>query len=120
MRTTEYVKGGVKISPVARFVDFRNMSEAVRFYASLVFRLYPRAAESRHNPLFYFEGLVSGRWKWATDPDYAMKLRRLYFQMQMDKKFQDVLKPRFKEFILVVGDEKAQGPALCDLAVAKR
>jgi len=60
-----------------RFADWVTPEEAVLFYVGLISRLYPAAYEHRDDPDQFFEGLVSGQFKWATDPDYVNKLKML-------------------------------------------
>jgi hypothetical protein len=56
------------------------VQEALAYYADLVKRLYPLAYDNRQDPLSYFNGLVAGPMKWATDPRYLDELIALYNQ----------------------------------------
>ncbi len=76
VRTHEY-KDGQKIEIYAEFADWDTADEALAWYLGLIERLYPNAWRCRHCEKCFFEGLVNGRFKWATDPIYSRKLQEL-------------------------------------------
>jgi flagellum-specific peptidoglycan hydrolase FlgJ len=71
--THEYVKGK-RVNVIDYFIDFENVSAALNWYMGLIKRLYPESYAHRGEPEQYFKGLVSGRYKYATDPRYTGKL----------------------------------------------
>mgnify|MGYP001558657310 CR=1 FL=1 len=100
-----------KIKRKELFVDFNNIGHAMRFYANRIARLYPAAWKNRGVVNLFFDGLQSGRWKWATDPVYADSLKRLYMQVYNDKEHKEVLEPRFREYIMAIHGELMEGKA---------
>lgn len=81
VQTHEYIKGK-KIAVLARFIDFETIQEALDWYMGLIERLYPDSFRNRQDAEAYFRGLVSGRYKYATDPTYVDKLIRLSKQIE--------------------------------------
>lgn len=77
VRTHEYINGK-RISVMADFIDFDSAKSAMSWYCNFIRRLYPNAYENRNDPVKYFEGLVNGKLKYATDPNYPQKLISLY------------------------------------------
>jgi len=75
--THEYIKGE-KTKVQAEFIDFGTAIEAVNWYCGLIRRIYPGSYRNRHEPARYFVHLVSGKLKYATDPNYPTKLISLY------------------------------------------
>lgn len=62
----------------AEWIDFETCFAAISWFCGLIQRLYPDSYINRCEPIKYFEGLVSGRFKYATDPNYVKKLTELY------------------------------------------
>lgn len=58
---------------LADFADWWREDAAVEWYGSLIKRRYQDSHVHRQdpNPIKFFEGLVSGDWKWATNPLYV-------------------------------------------------
>lgn len=58
---------------LADFRDWHREPEAMKWYAGLVSRMYPKAWAHRgdKDPRRFFNGLVSGKWQWATDDEYV-------------------------------------------------
>jgi len=58
------------------FADWYRDRLALQWYAGLVKRLYPNAWAARGgaDPTKFFEGLVNGKYQWATDRDYVKTL----------------------------------------------
>lgn len=81
--THEYVDGK-RIEVKAEFIDFDSALEAMSWYCDFIRRLYPNAYNNRDNPLEYFVGLVSGSNRYATAPDYPVKLTSLYRVLSED------------------------------------
>jgi flagellum-specific peptidoglycan hydrolase FlgJ len=75
--THEYISGEKK-SVVDYFIDFATCEQAMLWYCDLIERLYPEAYFNRQVPELYFKGLVSGKFKYATDPKYSEKLISLF------------------------------------------
>ena len=69
------IKGRVVFRVKADFCDWRRERFALEYYDSLIRRLYPGAHAVRDKPTAFVRALVSGRRKWATDPDYMKKMR---------------------------------------------
>lgn len=67
-----------------RFIDFPTVEMAIVWYCQFIERLYSPAYEHRDNPPLYFEGLVSGKNKYATDPQYVSALKGLYQLLYKD------------------------------------
>ena len=83
VETHEYIKG--KYAPVvATFIDFDSALEAMSWDCNFIRRLYPEAYYKRDNPTEYFIGLVSGKLRYATDPNYSTKLTSLYRVLEKD------------------------------------
>ena len=89
--TTEFVHGKRKKFTL-EFADWPTASDALAWYDSLVRRLYKSAYKNRNNPDKFFEGLISGKYKWATDPRYVQKLKRVYMKLQNSNIFEFVEK----------------------------
>jgi len=77
VRTHEYINNK-RVNMDCEFIDFSACGMAVAWWIDLVKRLYPDAYKNRNNPVLFFEGLVSGKYKYATDPFYFNKLNTLY------------------------------------------
>lgn len=75
--THEYIKGK-KVKVIAPFIDFDTVGDLVMWYTSLIKRLYPNAYDNRKNPGAYFKGLINGKYQYATDPNYPIKLMSVY------------------------------------------
>jgi len=71
-----------KVKIVAKFVDFDSLEDALLFYERLVKRVYKEAYRVRSNYRKYFPALVTGKYKWATDPNYSEKLCVLYHTLK--------------------------------------
>ena len=71
--THEYVNGK-KVGKYDLFRAYHTVDEHLEDYVSLIQRLYPAAWEGREYYETYFQGLVSGPRRYATDPDYVKKL----------------------------------------------
>lgn len=58
---------------LADFRDWKREPEAMKWYAGLLSRMYPKAWVHRgdKDPRRFFDGLVSGKWQWATDHKYV-------------------------------------------------
>jgi flagellum-specific peptidoglycan hydrolase FlgJ len=60
------------------FRDWDSVNAALEWYCSLIERLYPEAFANRTAPDKFFAGLVAGKNKYATDPNYVKQLTALY------------------------------------------
>ena len=67
-----------EIIKVAEFADWDTAEEALGFYTALIERLYPDSYRCRSCHNCFFRNLISGKFKWATDPNYDRKLLTLY------------------------------------------
>ena len=79
--THEFIKG-VKTQVTAQFVDFPDCLEALNWYEGLIRRLYPSSYLNRQTYEPYFEGLINGKYQYATDPNYIRKLKSLYCDLK--------------------------------------
>jgi len=59
------------------FCDWYLESEALKYWIGLIKRVYPLAWVERGNPDEFYKKLVSGKYKWATDPEYPENLINL-------------------------------------------
>lgn len=83
VETHEYIRG--KNTPVvATFIDFDTALEAISWYCNFIRRLYPNAYRNRKEPAKYFEGLINGSLKYATDPNYLQRLTALLKVLKSD------------------------------------
>ncbi len=81
VKTHEYVDGK-KISTFAYFRDWHTLEKALDWYMSLIKRLYPNSYKNRNIDFdLYAEGLISGVYKYATDPTYVEKLTKLFLHL---------------------------------------
>lgn len=78
-RTQEW-NGSRFITTTAKWRVYPSWSECLVDYARLIRWMYPQclpfadAPKGNGNPTGWAKGLVSGRYRWATDPNYASKL----------------------------------------------
>lgn len=79
---TKSGKRVLKIHVWAEFCDWYREREAVKFYRDFIKRLYPIAYVNRRHYRRFFPGLVSGRRKYATDPEYAAKGIAMYRSLE--------------------------------------
>ncbi|MEM2986955.1 MAG: glucosaminidase domain-containing protein [Nitrososphaerota archaeon] len=79
--THEYINGK-KVKVTDKFIDFYNIQEALLWYDSFIRRIYKISYANRNNYVNFFSGLVSGPYKYATDPNYAKKLTELYVTLK--------------------------------------
>lgn len=63
------------------FIDFDTIEESLQWYCDFIKRLYINSYNNRTEPLKYFEGLVNGKYKYATDPRYTNKLTEMYLSL---------------------------------------
>jgi len=89
--THEYVKG-VKTKMKLDFIDFPDLPAALIWYVAFIKRMYPIAYINRDNPESYFLGMVIGRWKFATDPEYVQKLNNTYKKLRKNIYLKELLK----------------------------
>lgn len=75
--THEFVKGK-KVKVNHWFRDWETTEEAVKWYVNLIKRLYPMSHVYRSDYTDFFYWLVAGKYKYATDPKYVWKLKKLY------------------------------------------
>lgn len=69
--TSEYY-GGRWVRVAARWRAYPSWNECLVDYARLIARLYPQSLKyADGNPDGWVRGLVSGPFKWATDPNYV-------------------------------------------------
>jgi len=90
--THEYINEDEKIKIEDKFIDFKTIEEAMDWYCNFIKRLYPNAYNNRDNPEGYFNGLVNGKLKYATDPKYAEKLIKLYYFLASKDEVRSLLK----------------------------
>jgi len=62
-----------KISLIQTFRDWNTIPEAINWYCSFIEKNYKEAYINRSNPVQYFKSLVSGKIKYATNPNYAVE-----------------------------------------------
>ncbi len=85
VKTHEYIEGR-RVECYAYFRDWETLKDAVNFYISLIRRLYPFSYKARNDSYAgYFCGLTNGKYKYATDPKYVLKLTTLYKKLTNDK-----------------------------------
>ena len=95
--TTHEWIGGKKIGVIDKFIDFENMEQLVIWYCEFIERVYFQAYKKRDNPIAYFYALVSNpKVCYATDPQYAQKLERLYRELSVNQEILD----KFKKYLL--------------------
>jgi len=101
--TTEFVKGNtippefknkvlsyeqagkyLKLKIRDYFIDFDNAKDSIEYYENFIQRVYPQAFAVRNDYKAYYNALVSGKLKYATDPKYPEKLIRLYETLKGD------------------------------------
>lgn len=85
--THEYINGE-KVAMWAEFADWDTADEAVAFYLNLLKTLYPDTLKCRNCAYCFFDGLVVGKFKWATDPSYKEKLFELYKMLNREEDIQ--------------------------------
>ena len=80
-RTREFV-GGVEKQAIARFAVYESMEEcfACRDRQIANGAVYSAAREARHNPKRFVVELAK---HWATDPNYATKIMRIYDESEL-------------------------------------
>ena len=83
--THEYVNGQ-KIQVTANFCDWPDLSNAIRWYDSLIQRLYPQAYQARTDYKIYFPALINYKYKYATDPAYVPILIKLYEELSNENR----------------------------------
>ena len=83
VETHEYI-GGKHTPVVDTFIDFDTALEAISWYCNFIRRLYPNAYNNRNEPVKYFEGLINGNLKYATDPNYLQRLTTLHKVLKTD------------------------------------
>jgi hypothetical protein len=68
-----------------QFIDFGVTADAISWYCTdLIQRLYPNAYNNRSNAPSYFQGLVNGKFVYATDPNYVAALLARYKTLVAD------------------------------------
>jgi len=75
-----------KIILYQQFIDFKSCDNAINWYCNLIKRLYEYSYDHRGQPIEYFKGLITGKYKYATDPRYSQKLINLYNDLKIEKK----------------------------------
>lgn len=88
--TTEYVNGK-KIITKAKFVKFNSIDEAIQRYNEIIKKNFPYADKNRHNDMLFLNGLFKGKYKYATDPKYIDKVKKII--KQLDKSIKQNKKP---------------------------
>jgi len=68
----------IRIAVTRKFADWDSTDEALVFYASKIQQMYPAAYSWRNVPEKYFQGLMSGKFQWATDPSYVTATTNVY------------------------------------------
>lgn len=64
------------------FVDFDTAKDAIAYYVTYqIQRLYPNAWAGRADPFAFYQGLMNGRYKWASDPNYVTSLVSMHQQL---------------------------------------
>lgn len=79
--THEYIKG-IKTEVKDFFIDFNTCIDALKWYDSLIQRLYPESYMARQKYEDYFDGLQKFKYKYATDPKYSILLKQLYIKLK--------------------------------------
>ncbi len=74
---TKEVVNGQTITIVSKFAKFNNIDEAVKRYNDIIIRNFPNADKNRSNSLLFLNGLFSGKYKYATDPKYIDKIKKI-------------------------------------------
>lgn len=85
--THEIIKGK-KIKIIDRFCSFSSIKNFMTFYLFTIKRVYPSAYDCRSNYALYFNELQKGGF--ATDKDYAKKLKTLYAHILVNDKPKDI------------------------------
>jgi flagellum-specific peptidoglycan hydrolase FlgJ len=88
--TTEYVNGK-KIVTKAKFTRFNSIDEAIARYNEMIKKNFPYSDKNRHNDMLFLNGLFKGKLKYATDPKYIDKVKRII--KQLDKSIKQNKKP---------------------------
>ncbi len=73
------------------FRDWPTVGAATYWYMDLIKRLYPFSHEHRGCALLFFEGLTSGKYKYATDEAYVPKLRGLFIELTKNVELSELL-----------------------------
>jgi len=73
-----------------KFRDWAGFHEAIPWYCDFIARVYPDAFEHRGSNIF-FPGLISGEYKYATDPAYIPKLMAMYKSLAQNKEILDCI-----------------------------
>jgi flagellum-specific peptidoglycan hydrolase FlgJ len=90
VQTTEYTNGQKKVIN-AKFAKFSSIDEAVKRYNEIIKRNFPYADKNRHNDMLFLQGLFKGKYKYATDPKYIDKIKKII--KQLDKAIKTNKKP---------------------------
>lgn len=69
-------EGGRRVERVSRFCKYGSVDEFLANYADKLSACYPLVSARRDNFWGAEDGLISGQFKWATDPIYAEHLFR--------------------------------------------
>lgn len=75
-QTKEVINGQI-ITIKSKFTKFRTPTEAVERYNEIIKRNFPQADKNRHNEMLFLKGLFSGKYKYATDPNYIQKIKKI-------------------------------------------
>ncbi len=68
---------GKRVDRVSRFCRYPSVEAFLRDYAAKLAANYPLAVARKDNFWGALDGLVSGKYRWATDPDYIERLFRV-------------------------------------------
>lgn len=68
---------GKRVDRVSRFCRYPSVEAFLGDYAAKLAANYPLAAAQKDNFWGALDGLVSGKYRWATDPDYIERLFRV-------------------------------------------
>lgn len=79
---THEVINGVLTKLKDTFADFNSADDFMKFYVWQIKRLYKESYENRNSPSAFFYWLTHGVNKWATDPNYSIKLEKLYADLR--------------------------------------
>lgn len=85
--THEFIKGK-KTKVIDKFCSFSSIENFMKFYIFTIQRVYTKAFENRLNYSNYFEELEKRGF--ATDKDYAKKLKTLYAHILVNDKPKDI------------------------------
>ena len=104
--THEFINGQ-KIQVTTNFIDFDTIAEGLQWYCAFIQRMYPNAYNNRQNSEQYFNGLIDGKYQYATDPKYVPTLINLYNELKNNTEITALLNNTTKPQETVLSSDSA-------------